>query len=270
VTGIAAAPGGREVTLRDGGRRLARLLVGADGARSQVRAMAGIGVVGGSYRQRGIAVIVGHERDHDGRAVQHFLPGGPFALLPLPGRRSCITWSEDEARAQEIMALGDDAFLEEAQKRAGWKLGALSLSGRRASWPLGSHLARALVAPRLALVGDAARNVHPIAGQGVNLGFRDVAALAEAVVDGMRLGLEAGDAAVLARYERWRRADGVQSAAAFTALNRLFSNDSAVLRTIRDAGLGMVDRLPGLKGLLVAEAAGATGDVPRLLRGEAL
>ncbi len=257
---------GRGVGL-DGGLRLtARLLVGADGARSRVRSLAGIGTVGGSFRQCGIAAVVRHERDHAGHAVQHFLPAGPFALLPLPGgRRSCITWSEGEARAAQIMALDDGAFIEEAQRRAGWRLGALSLEGPRASWPLASRLARSLVGPRLALVGDAVRSVHPIAGQGVNLGFRDVAALAEAIIDGVRLGLDPGDATILARYERWRRADGVQSAAAFAALNTLFSNDSMVLRTLRDAGLGVVQRLPALKDLIVREAAGATGTVPKLL-----
>ena len=270
VTGTELASGGRAVSLANGAPVTTRLLVAADGARSPIRSMADIGIVGGSFRQRGIAAIVGHEREHEGRAVQHFLPAGPFALLPLKGRRSCITWSEGEARALEIMALDDAGFLEEAQQRAGWRLGALSLEGGRASWPLGSHLARSLIAPRLALLGDAARSVHPIAGQGVNLGFRDVGALAEVIVEGVRLGLDAGDATLLARYERWRRADGVQSAAAFAALNALFSNDSTMLRTLRDAGLGLVDRLPGLKSLLVAEAAGATGEVPRLLEGRPL
>ena len=270
VVGVGAVSGARTVRLADGRSVGARLLVAADGARSRVREMSGIGIVGGSYRQRGIATIVRHERDHEGRAVQHFLPAGPFALLPLPGRRSCITWSEAEDSTQRIMALDDAAFLDELQNRAGWRLGEMSLDGPRACWPLGSHLARSLVAHRLALLGDAVRSVHPIAGQGVNLGFRDVAALAEVLIDGARLGLEAGDATVLERYERWRRADGVQSAAAFGALNALFSNDWMALRTLRDAGLGAVDRMPGLKSLLVAEAAGMTGDVPRLLSGEPL
>jgi len=267
VTATDTAPGGRRVVLDGADVLTTRLLVAADGARSRIRAMADIGIVGGTFQQHGIAVIVGHEHEHGGRAVQHFLPAGPFALLPLPGRHSCITWSENETRAREIMALDDAAFLQEAQRRAGWQLGALSLESGRASWPLAGHLARSLVGPRLALVGDAVRSVHPIAGQGVNLGFRDVAALAEVIVEGMRLGLDAGDATLLTRYERWRRADGVQSAAAFAALNALFSSDSIPLRALRDAGLGVVDRLPALKGLIVAEAAGATGDVPRLLEG---
>jgi 2-octaprenyl-6-methoxyphenol hydroxylase len=267
VAGIDTGPGWSECRLADGNSIAGRLIVAADGARSPVRSMIGIGGVGGSYAQRGIAAIVAHEREHEGRAVQHFLPAGPFALLPLPGRRSCITWSEGEADARRIMALDDAGFIAEAQKRAGWRLGALTLEGRRADWPLGVHLARRLVAPRLALIGDAARSVHPIAGQGVNLGFRDVAALAQSVVEGTRLGLDTGDATILERYERWRRLDGTQSAAAFTALNALFSNDVTALRTLRDAGLGLLDRLPGLKQMLVAEAAGRTGVVPCLLEG---
>ncbi len=254
--------------LGDGSVLEGRLAVAADGVRSGVRKAAGIGVVGNSFNQLGIVTIVAHQRPHEGRAVQHFLPGGPFALLPLPGQRCCITWSEEVSRGREIMALGDTAFLGEAQQRAGYSLGELSLAGPRACWPLEAQLARSLVAPRLALIGDAARSVHPIAGQGVNLGLRDVAALAESLVDGLRLGLEPGDATILERYERWRRFDGAQSAAAFSALNTLFSNDWAVLRGLRDLGVGLVDRLPGLKGLLVAEAAGRTGAVPRLLKGE--
>ena len=256
--------------LADGSAVSGRLAVAADGVRSALRTAAGIGVVGNSFDQLGIVTIVSLERPHEGRAVQHFLPGGPFALLPLPGQRCCITWSETAARGHEIMALDDAAFLAEAQQRAGYRFGTLVLEGPRASWPLEAHLARSLVGPRLALIGDAARSVHPIAGQGVNLGLRDAAALAEALVDGLRLGLEAGDATILERYERWRRFDGAQSAAAFSALNKVFSNDWTVLRGLRDVGVGLVDRLPGLKGLLVAEAAGRTGEMPRLLRGEPL
>lgn len=270
VVGLDNKPDARVINLDRKAPVQARLVVAADGARSPLRAMAGIGVVGGPHGQRGIAAIFGHELEHGGRAVQHFLPSGPFAMLPLAGARCCITWSEAEASARRIEALDDEAFLGEVQARAGWRLGALHLEGPRAAWPLSSHLVRSLVAPRLALIGDAARNVHPIAGQGVNLGLRDVAALAEVIVEAVRLGLEAGDITALERYERWRRPDSVQSAAAFGALNALFSNDWIWLRTLRDAGLGLVDRLPGLKQLLVAEAAGLSGEVPRLLGGEAL
>ncbi len=270
VRGLERHGSAIRLRLGDGSAVEARLAVAADGVRSALRAAAGIGIVAHSFNQLGIVTIVAHERPHEGRAVQHFLPGGPFAMLPLPGQRCCISWSEDAARGQAIMSLADADFLAEAQHRAGYRLGALTLAGPRASWPLEAQLVRSLVATRLALIGDAARSVHPIAGQGVNLGLRDAAALAEVLVDGLRLGLEPGDATSLERYERWRRFDGFQSAAAFSALNTLFSNDWAVLRGLRDLGVGLVDRLPVLKGLLVAEAAGHTGEVPRLLKGEPL
>jgi 2-octaprenyl-6-methoxyphenol hydroxylase len=246
----------------------ADVLIAADGGQSQLREAAGIKVVRWHYPQTGIVTTVAHEKPHQGRAVQHFLPGGPFAILPLKGNRSCITWTENETCARAILAGDDAGFLAEVEKRFGYRLGAVSLAGTRESWPLGMHLARALVADRLALVGDAAHGVHPIAGQGLNLALRDVAALAEVIADGARLGLDIGSPALLERYERWRRLDSALSAAAFDALNRLFSNDFTVLRTARDAGLALVDRMPALKQFLVAEAAGLTGDIPKLLRGE--
>ncbi len=246
----------------------AALLVAADGRHSPLRAAAGIGVVRWRYPQVAITTTVGLEQPHAGRATQHFLPSGPFAILPLPGDRASITWTEDEERARAILALDDAGFLAEVAKRFGYRLGAISLAGPRATWQLDMHLARALVAERFALVGDAAHGVHPIAGQGLNLGLRDVAALAEVVADAARLGLDVGSVAVLERYERWRRLDSALSAATFDALNRLFSNDWTLLRSARDFGLGLVERMPGLKRLFVAEAAGLTGDVPRLLRGE--
>ena len=246
----------------------ARLLVAADGAKSRLREAASIKLVRWSYPQTGIVAIVRHEEPHGGRAVQHFLPGGPFAILPLTGNRSCITWTEEASRACAVLALDDAGFLAEVETRFDYRLGAVALAGPRASWPLDMHLARAMVANRLALVGDAAHGVHPIAGQGLNLGLRDVAALCEVVVDAARLGLDFGSLGILERYERWRRLDSALSAATFDALNRLFSNDSTVLRTARDFGLGLVERMPALKQLLVAEAAGLTGEVPKLLRGE--
>lgn len=253
------------VGLADGRTVTGSLAVGADGARSRVRDLAGVQSIGWGYGQTGLVATVGLERPHGGKAVQHFLPGGPFALLPLPGRRCCITWSETDDEARRIMALDDAGFLEEAQRRAGWRLGALSLEGPRGSWPLVFQSARTMIGRRLALAGDAARSVHPIAGQGLNLGLRDVAALAECIVDSLHLGLDAGDAAGLERYERWRRFDAFVWGAGFTALNQLFSNDVGPLRALRGVGLGVVDRLPGLKALLVAEAAGRTGEVPRLM-----
>jgi 2-octaprenyl-6-methoxyphenol hydroxylase len=245
-----------------------KLLVAADGRNSPLREAAGIGVVRWSYPQTGIVATVRLDRPHQGRAVQHFLPSGPFAVLPLTDDRACITWTEDAARASAILALDDAGFLAETEKRFGYRLGSISLAGPRASWPLDMHLARALVADRFALVGDAAHGVHPIAGQGLNLGLRDVAALTEVVADAARLGLDIGALTVLERYERWRRLDSALSAATFDALNRLFSNDSTPLRTARDFGLGLVERMPALKRFFVSEAAGLNGEVPRLLRGE--
>jgi len=246
----------------------AALLVAADGRQSPMRAAAGIGVVRWSYPQVGITTTVGLAQPHAGRATQHFLPSGPFAILPLRGDRASITWTEESETARAILALDDAGFLAEVAKRFGYRLGAITLAGPRASWQLDMHLARALIAERFALLGDAAHGVHPIAGQGLNLGLRDVAALAEVVADAARLGLDIGSVAVLERYERWRRLDSALSAAAFDALNRLFSNDFTPLRSARDFGLGLVEHMPGLKRLFVAEAAGLTGDVPRLLRGE--
>jgi 2-octaprenyl-6-methoxyphenol hydroxylase len=270
VEAFARDEHGVDVMLADGGRLRTALLVAADGRNSRLREAAGIGIVRWSYPQVGIVTTVRHEKPHGGRAVQHFLPAGPFALLPLTGSRTCITWTEADARGREIVALDDAAFLAEVEKRFDWRLGAVSLAGPRSAWPLDMHLARALVSDRFALLGDAGHGVHPIAGQGLNLGLRDVAALAEVVVDAARLGLDVGSLAVLERYERWRRLDSAISAAAFDGLNRLFSNDLTPLRTLRDFGLGLVERMPALKQFFVAEAAGLTGEVPRLLRGEAI
>jgi 2-octaprenyl-6-methoxyphenol hydroxylase len=268
ATGYAADEHGVTVTLADGRRLRAPLLVAADGRASRLREAAGIGIVGWKYRQVGIVTTVSHEKPHRARAMQHFLPSGPFAILPLQGNRSCVTWTEEEAQGRTIMALDDASFLSEVEKRFGYRLGRTELAGPRAVWPLEMHLARSMVADRLVLVGDAAHLVHPIAGQGLNLGLRDVAALTEVVADAARLGLDVGSSIVLARYERWRRTDAALSAAAFDGLNRLFSSDWTLLRTARSAGLGIVDRLPALKQFFVAEAAGLTGEVPKLLRGK--
>lgn len=266
VGGFSTCAAGIDVHLSSGAPIRAGLLVAADGARSPVRRAAGIRCLEWSSGQAGIVATIAHERPHEARAVQHFLPAGPFAMLPLVGNRSCITWTETAARARELVDGPDDVFLHEASERFGYKLGALSLAGPRALWPLDFHVARALAQPGIALIGDAARRVHPLAGQGLNLGLRDVAALAEVVADAVAVGLSPGDATGLERYERWRRFDGSAAAAAFGALNTLFSNDAMLLRAARGVGLGIVDRLPGLKQLLVAEAAGLTGDVPRLMQ----
>jgi 2-octaprenyl-6-methoxyphenol hydroxylase len=258
------------ITLADGTALATGLLVGAEGRRSASRESAGIKTVGWRYGQTAIVTTIAHEKPHGGRAIQHFLPAGPFAILPLPGNRACLTWTEDETEAARILALDDAGFLAEVETRVAGRLGALEVVGPRQSWPLEMHLARAYVAPRFTLIGDAAHGVHPIAGQGVNLAFRDVAALAEIVVDSLRLGLDPGSMEALGRYQTWRRFDGFVSAATFDGLNRLFSNDAMLVRAARDVGLGLVDRLPGLKQRLVAEAAGLTGDLPRLFKSERL
>ncbi len=259
---------GVDIELAEGLQLTARLLVATDGRRSPLRVQAGIKSVRWSHEQIGIVTRVRHERPHAGRAVQHFLPGGPFAILPMRNQRSCITWTEERKRGEAILNLDDRGFLDEIEQRFGHRLGALELDGPRASWPLEFQIARTMIAKRFALAGDAARSVHPIAGQGLNLAFRDVAALTECIAESMRVGLDPADGTALERYECWRRFDSVTSAAAFDVLNGIFSNDSHLGRAVRDAGLGVVDRLPGLKRALVSEAAGQTGDVPRLLRGE--
>jgi 2-octaprenyl-6-methoxyphenol hydroxylase len=268
VTGFESGPFAVEVSLDRAGPIVANLLVAADGKRSALRERAGIKCVGWSYPQVGIVTTVAHERPHHGKAVQHFLPSGPFAILPLTGNRSSIVWTEDAELGAAIMAAGEDRFLEEFAKRFGHRLGALSLAGPRQSFSLDMQIARSFVADRFALIGDAAHVVHPLAGQGLNIGMRDVAALAETLIETARLGLDIGGAVPLQRYERWRRFDSVFSAAVMDGLNRLFSNDSAPLRALRDVGLGLVDRVPAVKQFLVSEAAGRTGTVPCLLRGE--
>ena len=257
-------------TLGDGSPATARLLVAADGARSRLRALAGIATHGWNYGQSGIVTTVAHTRPHHGRAEEHFLPSGPFAILPLTGDRSSIVWTEESAAAERMVALPDDLFHAELERRFGLHLGDITLAGPRQAFPLGLHVARSFVAERLALVGDAAHLIHPIAGQGLNMGLRDVAALAEAVVDAARLGLDIGGADVLERYQRWRRFDTMAMGVATDGLNRLFSNRSDALRIVRDVGLGLVDRLPGLKHLFIREAAGLVGEVPKLMKGEAL
>jgi len=259
-----------EVRLSDGDTFAARLLVAADGARSTIRERAGIASHGWAYGQSSIVATVTHERDHHGRAEEHFLPSGPFAILPLKGRRSSIVWTEDAQEAERIVALPDPEFHAELERRFGLHLGEIAAVGLRRAYPLGLAMARAFIAERLALVGDAAHVIHPIAGQGLNMGLKDVAALAEVIVDAARLGLDPGSLAVLDRYQRWRRFDTMAMGIATDGLNRLFSNRSDVLRFARDVGLGLVDRLPAMKRLFIREAAGLMGEVPKLLKGEAL
>jgi len=273
--------------LGDGQSVRARLAVAADGAKSRLRAAAGIRVTGWDYPQIGIVGTVVHEKPHLGVAHEHFLPAGPFAMLPLVddyedgdensgtgGRRavhrSSIVWTERRDLAPAMLRLGAEDFAAEIERRFGDSLGALSLTGPRWSYPLSLSFAQRCVASRLALLGDAAHRIHPIAGQGLNLGLRDVAALAEAIVEARRLGLDPGDASVLRRYERWRRLDNLMLIAVTDGLNRLFSNDIAPLRLARDLGLAAVDRLPAAKRFFMRHAMGLVGDLPRLLEGRPL
>ncbi|UVF19820.1 ubiquinone biosynthesis hydroxylase [Microvirga terrae] len=279
VRGFAVQGARTDVVLAEGGSLAASLLVAADGARSRLREQAGIGWISWPYRQSGIVATIVHERDHEGRAVEHFLPSGPFAILPLKPEpqadgsfrhRSSIVWTE---RAQNVPALLEshpEDLLIELERRFGLQLGKLAFETRPQAFPLSFGVARSFVAERLALLGDAAHVIHPIAGQGLNLGLHDAAALAEIVTDAMRLGMDPGAADVLDRYERARRADITAMGMMTDGLNRLFSNDALPVRLIRDLGLGLVDRMPGLKRFFIREAAGVSERQPRLLRGEAL
>jgi 2-octaprenyl-6-methoxyphenol hydroxylase len=270
VAEFEARPEGVAVTLGDGHTIEASLLVAADGARSKLRERAGIVTHGWDYDQSGIVVTVGHERDHGGRAEEHFLPAGPFAILPLKGPRSSLVWTENRAEAARIVALNEDEFHAELEQRFGLHLGEIKALDRPRAFPLGYFVARSFIGERLALVGDAAHVIHPIAGQGLNMGLKDIAALAEVIVDAARLGIDLGQADVLERYQRWRRFDTMAMGLATNSLNLLFSNKSTLLRSVRDIGLGLVDRMPPLKGAFIRQAAGLAGEVPRLLKGEAL
>ncbi len=270
VTNFDTRPGSVSVTLGDGSVIEAALLVAADGARSKLRERAGIATHGWDYDQSGIVVTVGHERDHEGRAEEHFLPAGPFAILPLKGNRSSLVWTEKRRDAERIVTLPEDEFHTELERRFGLHLGEVKALDKPRAFPLGYFVARSFIGERLALIGDAAHVIHPIAGQGLNMGLKDVAALAETIVDAARLGMDFGGPDVLERYQRWRRFDTMSMGVATNALNFLFSNDLPFVRSIRDIGLGIVDRLPPLKGAFIKQAAGLSGEVPRLLRGEAL
>ena len=270
VADFSAHSGGVDVTLSDGSVIEASVLVAADGARSKLRERAGIATHGWDYDQSGIVVTVGHDRDHHGRAEEHFLPAGPFAILPLTGKRSSLVWTEKRAEAGRIVSLGEEEFHGELERRFGLQLGEVKALDKPRAFPLGYFVARSFIAERLALVGDAAHVIHPIAGQGLNMGLKDVAALAEVIVDAARLGIDPGQVDVLERYQRWRRFDTMAMGFATNSLNFLFSNESTLLRTVRDIGLGLVDRAPPLKGMFIRQAAGLAGEVPRLLKGEAL
>ncbi|HUG60373.1 MAG TPA: ubiquinone biosynthesis hydroxylase [Methylomirabilota bacterium] len=268
VADFAVAPGGVTAKLGSGRELTGSVLVAADGVKSRLRGLAGIRTTRWDYGQSGIVTTIEHERPHEGRAEEHFLPSGPFATLPLKGgHRSSLVWSERTEVADRLVNGGAVVFEAELIRRLGHHLGDVRVVGPRAAYPLGLTLARDFVQPRLALIGDAAHGIHPIAGQGLNLGFRDVAALSEVLAEALRLGQDPGAIDVLERYQQWRRFDTWQMAAVTDVLNRLFSNDLAPVRIVRDIGLGLVDRLPRLKSFFIGEAAGRPGGQPRLLRG---
>lgn len=271
VTAQTVDAAGVTVTLASGRVLRARLLVGCDGRGSGVATRAGIRRHGWSYGQTALVTAVAHARDHQGIAHQFFMPAGPLAILPLPGgHHSSIVWSETDAAARAIQALDDDGYLQALRPRFGDFLGEISLAGARFIYPLTLSLAEKFVVPRIALVGDAAHGVHPIAGQGLNLGLRDVGALAQVLVEAARRGEDIGAIDVLERYQRWRRFDSTALALGMDAVNKLFSNDNPILRAGRDLGLGLVNAVPGLRRHFIRQAAGLQGNLPRLLAGTPL
>jgi len=270
VTSVERSAAGTSVHLAGGRVLRARLVAAADGKTSPLRESAAIRTIRWSYPQTGIVATVEHERPHEGVAVEHFLPAGPFAILPLTGNRSSLVWTERAALAPRLLALAAEPFAEELRRRFGDFLGEVRPVGPRWSYPLSFLHAERVHDERLALVGDAAHLIHPIAGQGLNLGLRDVAALAQVLVDRRRLGLDIGEAAGLTEYARWRSLDVLALSAVTDGLNRLFSNTIPPLKLARDLGLAAVNQMPPLKRFFMRHAMGVVGDLPRLVRGEAL
>ena len=262
------SPGLARLTLASREQLTANLVVAADGGKSPIRQASHIEMVGWAYDQMGLVASFAHELPHQGRAEEHFTPSGPFAVLPLPGNRSSIVWVKAMQEGQRLHKLSPEDFAAELQEQLGNHLGKITLIGRQQGYPLSMLFAKALHGPRLALVGDAAHVIHPLAGLGLNLGLRDAAALAECVGDAHALGQDIGGADVLERYTAWRRFDTVTTAAAMDGFNRLFSNENPLLRIIRDLGLQAINRIPALKQAFEREAAGQTGTLPKLLRGE--
>jgi 2-octaprenyl-6-methoxyphenol hydroxylase len=252
----------------EGGRRVdAKLVIAAEGKNSTLREAAGLRVTGWNYPQTAIVATIGHEHAHNSIAHERFLPAGPFAILPLQGgHRSSLVWTEAEHRAADYLALGDTAFVAEIDRRVGGFLGKLHLIGPRFSYPLGLQVTSEYVRGRLALIGDTAHAIHPIAGQGLNLGLRDVAALTEILADMTQLGLDPAHPTGLDRYERWRRSDNLLMAGVTDVLNRLFSNDLAPVRLARDLGLGVVNRIAPVKKFFMRHAMGTVGELPKLMR----
>jgi len=269
VDGAEIGKGSARVTLSSGEEITSSLCVAADGRDSPLREGQGIRTVGWEYGQTGIVATVQHEKPHHGVAYEHFLSAGPFAILPMTGNRSSLVWTERKDDAARIMRLSDADFAAELAQRFGTHLGEVAPEGPRWAYPLRLELTREYVRPRFALIGDAAHTIHPIAGQGFNLGLKDVAALAETVLDAARLGLDYGAEDVLKRYERWRRFDSFALAVATDGVNRLFSNDIPPIRFARDLGLGIVDQIAPLRRFFMRHAGGDVGTLPRLLKGEA-
>lgn len=260
-------PRGVTLSLASGRVLAGRVLIGADGRGSGTARRAGIGRTGWGYGQTALVAAIEHELPHHGIAHQFFMPPGPLAILPLPGNVCSIVWSETAATAARFAALSDDAFMEVLRPRFGDFLGEIALRGKRFSYPLNLTVANSFVADRLALIGDAAHGMHPVAGQGLNAGLRDVAALAQVLDEARRRGEEIGASDVLARYQEWRRFDTATLALATDLANRLFSNDNPLLRAARDLGLGAISRLPALRRGFIREAAGLTGELPALMKG---
>jgi 2-octaprenyl-6-methoxyphenol hydroxylase len=280
VKSVALDGGGVSAMLANGDTVKASLAIAADGRVSPLREAQGIKTIGWSYPQTGIVATVEHEKPHNGVAYEHFLPAGPFAILPMPPaersedaknnfNRSSLVWTEKKDLAPAILKLDEARFNEQLSRRFGAHLGAVKTAGPRWSYPLSFHIARDFVKPRFALAGDCAHGIHPIAGQGLNLGLKDAAALTEVLLDAARLGQDIGALDVLKRYERWRRFDSVAMAASTDALNRLFSNDIAPLRLLRDAGMGIVDSIGPARRFFMRHAGGDVGKLPRLMKGEA-
>lgn len=272
ATAVERGPGGVVARLSSGAQVFAQLLIVAEGRNSPTRMAAGINIVHWSYRHNAIICAFEHERPHENTAFEIFYPAGPFAILPLlpvaSVNRSALVWTVAERHAQAMLKLSARAFLAEAEKAMGGFLGELSGLGPRSTYPLGFHNAARITGERLALVGDAAHGIHPIAGQGLNLGFRDVATIAQVLVEGKRMGLDLGDPQLLARYERWRGGDTLTVALATDGLTRLFGLPGKTASAVRRFGLSAVQALPPLKSRFMAEARGESGDLPRLLQGE--
>ncbi len=256
-----------QVTLASGKTVTGSVLIGSDGRSSGTAERAGIKRTGWGYGQTALVCAVAHEKPHGGIAHQFFMPAGPLAILPLTQNRSSIVWSETDARAAELAAMNSADFLDALRPAFGSFLGQISLTGARFNYPLGLTLANSFIGDRMALIGDAAHGMHPIAGQGLNAGLRDVAALAEVISDARARGEDIGGPQVLQRYQQWRRFDTATLALATDTFNRLFSNDNPLLRNLRDIGMGVVNGMPGLRRSFIREAAGLSGDLPKLMRG---